>query len=60
MEEKLNQMIDSEAVKLTQELIRIPSHKFTENRESAVSEFIFNYCKNKGLEVEYQEVEGVR
>lgn len=60
MEEKLNQMIDSEAVKLTQELIRIPSHKFTENRESAVSEFIFNYCKNNGLEVEYQEVEGVR
>lgn len=53
-------IINNEVVKLTQELIRIPSHKFTENRESNVAEFIFNYCKDNGLEVEYQEVEGLR
>lgn len=49
-----------DAVKLTQELIRIPSHKFVENRESNVSEFIYNYCRENGLEVEFQEVEGLR
>lgn len=60
MEEKLIPMIENEVVKLTQELIRIPSHKHTENRESAVAEFIYDYCKDNGLEVEYQEVEGLR
>ena len=49
-----------DAVKLTQELIRIPSHKYVENRESDVAEFIYDYCKNKGLEVEFQTVEGKR
>lgn len=49
-----------DVVKLTQELIRIESHKFVENRESNVAEYIYNYCKEKGLEVEYQEVEGLR
>lgn len=60
MEDKLIPMIESEAVKLTQELVRIPSHKYMENRESDVAEFIYNYCKDNGLEVEYQEVEGLR
>ncbi|HNZ82837.1 MAG: M20 family metallopeptidase [Sedimentibacter sp.] len=50
----------TEAVKLTQELVRIPSHKDVEDRESAVAEFIYNYCKENGLEVEYQVVEGKR
>ncbi|NLK64177.1 MAG: M20 family metallopeptidase [Tissierellia bacterium] len=49
-----------EAVKLTQELIRIPSHKYVENRESNVAEFIYDYCGKRGLEVEFQEVEGLR
>ncbi|HHZ02716.1 MAG TPA: M20 family metallopeptidase [Tissierellia bacterium] len=49
-----------EVVKLTQELIRIPSHKYVENRESDVAEFIYEYCKNLGFEVEYQVVEGLR
>lgn len=49
-----------DAVRLTQELVKIPSHKFVENRESEVAEFIFNYCKDNGLEVEYQQVEGLR
>ena len=50
----------NEAVRLTQQLIRIPSHKFAENRESNASEFIYNYCLENGLEVEFQEVEGLR
>ncbi|MEL7648181.1 MAG: M20 family metallopeptidase [Sedimentibacter sp.] len=50
----------SDVVKLTQELIRIPSHKYTENREAAVAEFIYEYCTKHGLEAEYQEVEGPR
>lgn len=53
-------MENSAVVKLTQELVRIESHKYTENRESNVAEFIYNYCKENGLEVEYQEVEGLR
>jgi acetylornithine deacetylase/succinyl-diaminopimelate desuccinylase len=48
------------AVKLTQNLVRIPSHKFVDNRESDVAEFLFNYCKENGLEVEFQEVENKR
>lgn len=53
-------MENSAVVKLTQELVRIESHKFVENRESNVAEFIYNYCKDNGLDVEYQEVEGLR
>jgi acetylornithine deacetylase/succinyl-diaminopimelate desuccinylase len=49
-----------EVVKLTQELIRIPSHKYVDNRESDVAEFIYDYCKKNGLEVEFQKVEGKR
>ncbi|MGE4413677.1 MAG: M20 family metallopeptidase, partial [Candidatus Caldatribacteriota bacterium] len=49
-----------DVVRLTQELIKIPSHKFVENRESQVAEFIYEYCKENGLEVEYQHVEGLR
>jgi acetylornithine deacetylase/succinyl-diaminopimelate desuccinylase len=50
----------SEVVGLTQQLIRIPSHKYIENRESDAAEFIFSYCKNNGLETEMQDVEGKR
>ncbi|MDF2949218.1 MAG: acetylornithine deacetylase or succinyl-diaminopimelate desuccinylase [Sedimentibacter sp.] len=50
----------NDVVKLTQDLVKIPSHKFIENRESEVAEFIYNYCKKSGLEVEYQQVEGLR
>jgi acetylornithine deacetylase/succinyl-diaminopimelate desuccinylase-like protein len=39
----------NEAVLLTQELVRIPSHKDVEDRESKVAEFIYAYCKEKGL-----------
>lgn len=55
-----NDLAAHEVVKLTQELIRIPSHKNVENRESNVAEFIYDYCKKIGLDVEYQEVEGLR
>lgn len=57
---KMKELVANEAVILTQELVRIPSHKDVENRESNVAEFIYNYCKEKGLEVEFQEVEGLR
>ncbi len=50
----------NEVVRLTQELIRIPSHKFVEDRESDVAEFIYNYCSQNGLDAEYQQVEGKR
>jgi len=60
MYDEKNHMSSSEVVKLTQELIRIPSHKYVENRESNVAEFIYNYCRQKGLDVEMQEVEGFR
>lgn len=50
----------SEVVHLTQQLIRIPSHKYTENRESEAAEFIFKYCADNGLEAEMHEVEGKR
>ena len=49
-----------DVIRLTQELIKIPSHKYIENRESEVADFIYNYCKENGLEVEYQQVEGLR
>lgn len=51
---------DHEVVKLTQELVRIPSHKYIENRESKVAEFIYNYCMLNGLDVEMQNVDGLR
>lgn len=60
MYDEKNHMNSSEVVKLTQELIRVPSHKYVENRESKVAEFIYNYCRQKGLDVEMQEVEGLR
>lgn len=49
-----------EVVALTQDLVRIPSHKDVEFREKEVSDFIYNFCKDQGLEVEYQEVDGPR
>lgn len=60
MNENMKDLNSSEAVRLTQELIRIPSHKYVENRESDVAEFIYGYCLKNGLEVEFQEVEGMR
>lgn len=51
---------EEEVVKLTQDLVRIPSHKDVENREKEVAEYIYNFCINNGLEVEYQEVDGPR
>lgn len=55
----MQEVIDG-VIKLTQALIRIPSHKYEKNRESNVSEYIYNYCKSKGLDAEMQEVEGLR
>lgn len=51
---------EDEVVKLTQDLVRIPSHKDVENREKEVAEYIYNFCKSNGFEVEYQDVDGPR
>lgn len=51
---------NEEVIRLTQELIRIPSHKYVENRESKIAEFIYDYCRTNGLETEMQEVDGLR
>ncbi len=51
---------NNQVVNLTQELIRIPSHKYEKNRESQVAEYLYNYCKSNGLSVEMQEVDGLR
>ncbi len=56
----MDELNKSEVVKLTQELVRIPSHSDVKDKESNVAEFIYNYCREKGLEVEFQEVEGLR
>lgn len=60
MEGFRNYYSEKEVVGLTQELVRIPSHKDVEGREKAVSEFIYKFCKDLGLDVEYQEVDGAR
>ena len=51
---------DKEVVKLTQNLVRIPSHKEVPTREKEVSDYIYKYCRENGLEVEYQNVDGSR
>ncbi len=55
-----NHFKEEEVVKLTQELVRIPSHKDVPGREARVVEFIYNFCRDRGLDVSYQEVEGPR
>jgi len=49
-----------ELVRLTQEIVKIPSHKDVENREKEVAEYIYDYCLKNGLESELQHVEGER
>lgn len=49
-----------EVTKLTQNLIKIPSHKHTDFREKEVAEYIYNFSKENGLEVEYDIVDGLR
>ncbi|MDW7667729.1 MAG: M20 family metallopeptidase [Bacillota bacterium] len=51
---------EKEVVKLTQNLVRIPSHKDVPTREKEVAEFIYKYCKDNGLEAEMQNVDGIR
>lgn len=51
---------NNQVINLTQELIRIPSHKYEKNRESQVAEYLYNYCKSNGISVEMQEVDGLR
>lgn len=49
-----------ELIKLTQDLVSIPSHKDVENREKEVAEYIYDYCVQNKLEAKLQIVEGER
>ncbi|SHI90835.1 succinyl-diaminopimelate desuccinylase [Dethiosulfatibacter aminovorans DSM 17477] len=49
-----------EVVELTQNLVRIPSHKDVKNREKDVAKYIYRFCKENGLEAELASVEGER
>ena len=40
---------DDEVIRLTQDLVRIPSHKYIEDRESRVAEYIYDYCADAGF-----------
>ena len=51
---------DDEVIRLTQDLVRIPSHKYIEDRESRVAEYIYDYCADAGFEVTMETVEGKR
>lgn len=51
---------DEEVISLTQDLIRIPSHKDAEGYEKYVSDYIYNFAQNAGLDVEFQDVDGPR
>ncbi len=50
----------NEVIALTQKLVAIPSHKDVENREAAVGRFIYEYCRDLGLECELIPVDGER
>lgn len=51
---------EEEVVTLLQKLIAIPSHKGVINREAAVGDFIYDYCKELGFECEKVPVDGER
>ncbi|EOD01614.1 M20 family metallopeptidase [Caldisalinibacter kiritimatiensis] len=49
-----------ELIRLTQELVRIPSHKDVPNREKEVAEYIHRFCIENGLKSKLQPVDGER
>lgn len=51
---------EEELIKLVQSLVQIPSHKDVPNREKEVAEFIYDFCIDNGLEVDFHTVEGER
>ncbi|MBR3706582.1 MAG: M20 family metallopeptidase [Firmicutes bacterium] len=51
---------EEEVVSLLQKMVAIPSHKDVEDREAAVGDFIYDYCKELGFEVEKVPVAGKR
>jgi len=50
----------NELIKLTQSLIKIPSHKDVQGREKEVANYIYDFCVEHGLEAELIPVEGER
>lgn len=55
-----NFFTEEELINLTRDLIRIPSHKDTQGREKLAAEYIYDFCKNNGLDAELQPVYGER
>ena len=51
---------EDDLIKLTQELVKIPSHKDVVNREKEVAEYIYDYCIENGLEAQLVDVDGER
>ncbi len=51
---------EEEVLTLTQNLVRIPSHKDIINREKEVAEYIYEYCLENGLEADLVKVDGER
>ena len=49
-----------ELIRLTQNLVKIPSHKNVLGQEREVVKFIYEFCKNNDIEVELQDVVGER
>lgn len=49
-----------ELIQLTRSLIRIPSHKDVPGREREAAEFIYQFCRDHGIEAELIPVEGER
>jgi len=55
-----NFFTEDEVVDLAVNLIKIPSHKDIQGREKLVAEYIYDFCRNNGLETELQPVDGER
>lgn len=55
-----NYFSDEEVVSLTQDLIKIPSHKDAEGYEKYVSDYIYDFAKDNDLDAEFQDVDGPR
>lgn len=51
---------EKELINLTQDLVRIPSHKDVPGREKVVVDYLYKFCKDHDIEVELQPVDEER
>ena len=47
---------EEEVIKLTQDLVRIPSHKDVEYREKDVAEYIYNFLEKMVLKLNFKKL----